>query len=259
MIAAPIQIDKEKYVCVVMVIANLEQKRLYVHESFLTKNLQEIVASNSVRGSNASSPQPQGDVAKVLQNYLIDKQNVENNNIKENKNMNKNKIRLTESQLHRVIKESVKKVLRELDYKTYQNAAKKAHLRALDDYDDNDTNMNKYLEKSKNFRNAAEDAFIRDYGYDDGQYHTKMHSDMHGSNAKAPGGGYFPYHDDSSLRIYDRNDKFNILGIPHERSVARDDYIKKMIIPFCTTFWNVLNAEYDLSRLNIRILSQMFL
>jgi hypothetical protein len=39
--------------------------------------------------------------------------------------MNKNKIRLTESQLHRVIKESVKKVLRELDYKTYQNAAKK--------------------------------------------------------------------------------------------------------------------------------------
>jgi hypothetical protein len=77
MIAAPIQIDKEKYVCVVMVIANLEQKRLYVHESFLTKNLQEIVASNSVRGSNASSPQPQGDVAKVLQNYLIDKQNVE--------------------------------------------------------------------------------------------------------------------------------------------------------------------------------------
>src|SRR5574344_306968 len=122
------------------------------------------------------------------------------------------KIRLTESQLHKVIKESVKKVLRELDYKTYQNAAKKAHLRALDDYDDNDTNMNKYLEKSKNFRNAAEDAFIRDYGYDDGQYHTKMHSDMHGSNTQAPGGGYFPYHDDSSLRIYDRNDKFNIFG-----------------------------------------------
>jgi hypothetical protein len=78
MIAAPIQIDEEKYVCVVMVIANLEQKRLYVHESFLTKNLQEIVASNSVRGSNASSPQPQGEVAKVLQNYLIDKQNLKN-------------------------------------------------------------------------------------------------------------------------------------------------------------------------------------
>jgi hypothetical protein len=120
MIAAPIQIDKEKYVCVVMVIANLEQKRLYVHESFLTKNLQEIVASNSVRGSNASSPQPQGDVAKVLQNYLIDKQNVENNNIKENKNMNKNKIRLTESQLHRVIKEAVNKILNE-DFGGYYN------------------------------------------------------------------------------------------------------------------------------------------
>lgn len=66
MIAAPIQIGEEKYVCVVMVIANLEQKRLYVHESFLTKNLQEVVASNLVHGSNASSPQPQGEVAKVL-------------------------------------------------------------------------------------------------------------------------------------------------------------------------------------------------
>ena len=73
MIAAPIQICKEKYVCVVEVIANLELKRLYVHESFLIKNLQEVVASNSVHGSTASSPQPNGDVAKVLHNFLISK------------------------------------------------------------------------------------------------------------------------------------------------------------------------------------------
>lgn len=37
MIAAPIQIGEEKYVYVVEVIANLEQRRLYVHESFLRK------------------------------------------------------------------------------------------------------------------------------------------------------------------------------------------------------------------------------
>lgn len=36
----------------------------------------------------------------------------------------KNKVRLTESQLHRVIKESVKQVLSELDWKTYMNAAR---------------------------------------------------------------------------------------------------------------------------------------
>lgn len=42
--------------------------------------------------------------------------------------MNKNNIvRLTESQLHQVIKESVKQVLSELDWKTYANAARKAN------------------------------------------------------------------------------------------------------------------------------------
>ena len=40
--------------------------------------------------------------------------------------MNKKLIRLTESDLHKVIKESVNKVLTELDWKTYANAAKKA-------------------------------------------------------------------------------------------------------------------------------------
>lgn len=42
-----------------------------------------------------------------------------------NTNMNKNKIRLTESQLHNMISESVKQVLSELDWKTYASAADK--------------------------------------------------------------------------------------------------------------------------------------
>lgn len=78
-IAAPIQIAEEKYVCAVEVIANLKQQRLYLHESFLTKNLQEVVASNPVHESTASSPQPNGGIANVLQNYLITKHKVENN------------------------------------------------------------------------------------------------------------------------------------------------------------------------------------
>ena len=63
----------------VEVIANLKQQRLYLHESFLTKNLQEVVASNPVHESTASSPQPNGGIANVLQNYLITKHEVENN------------------------------------------------------------------------------------------------------------------------------------------------------------------------------------
>ena len=40
--------------------------------------------------------------------------------------MNKKLIRLTESDLHKIVKESVNKVLTELDWRTYANAAKKA-------------------------------------------------------------------------------------------------------------------------------------
>lgn len=51
---------------------------------------------------------------------------------KHDKNMNKKLIRLTESDLHKVIKESVNKVLTELDWRTYANAGKKAHGEVLD-------------------------------------------------------------------------------------------------------------------------------
>ena len=38
----------------------------------------------------------------------------------------KQKIKLTESDLHRIIKESVKQILSELDWRTYQSAAEKS-------------------------------------------------------------------------------------------------------------------------------------
>ena len=47
-------------------------------------------------------------------------------------NNTRNRVRLTESQLHNVITESVKQVLSELDWKTYANAAKKASERGED-------------------------------------------------------------------------------------------------------------------------------
>ena len=64
----------------------------------------------------------------------------------------KQRIRLTESDLHRVIKESVRQVLSELDWRTYHSAYEKAseqgdHKRAL------------------KFRQAADNAFNREHGY----------------------------------------------------------------------------------------------
>ena len=41
--------------------------------------------------------------------------------------MSKRRIRLTESDLHNIIKESVNNILSELDWRTYQSAADKAN------------------------------------------------------------------------------------------------------------------------------------
>lgn len=75
-----------------------------------------------------SNPKKHAKVYKLTPNNASEVI-TENNNTK---NM-KNRIRLTESQLHRVIKESVKQVLSELDWKTYANAAKKRALQGNDD------------------------------------------------------------------------------------------------------------------------------
>ena len=82
MIAAPITIGVEKYICVVEVIANLKVNRLYVHEAFVIKTLFEDAASNSVQGSETTSPHPQGEIAKVLQNYVCANKNILNEKIR---------------------------------------------------------------------------------------------------------------------------------------------------------------------------------
>ena len=73
MMAAPIIIGNDSFICVVVVIFNLQEKRLYLHETFLTEKIPEIAASSLVRGSIAASPQSQGSIAKVLHNLLKSK------------------------------------------------------------------------------------------------------------------------------------------------------------------------------------------
>ena len=73
MMAAPIVIGDDSFICVVVVIYNLKERRLYLHESFLTEKIPEIAASSLVRGSSAASPQSRGSIAKILQRFLITK------------------------------------------------------------------------------------------------------------------------------------------------------------------------------------------
>lgn len=73
MVAAPILIGSDSFICVVVIIYNLKEKRLYLHESFLTEKIPEIAASSLVRVSEAESPQSRGSIAKILSRFLKNK------------------------------------------------------------------------------------------------------------------------------------------------------------------------------------------
>ena len=73
MMAAPIMIGTDSFICVVVVIYNLSERRLYLHESFLTEKIPEIAASSLVRGSITASPQSRGNIAKILSKWFISK------------------------------------------------------------------------------------------------------------------------------------------------------------------------------------------
>ena len=70
MMAAPILIGTDSFICVVVVIYNLKERRLYLHETFLTEKIPEIAASSLVRGGKPASPQSLGTVAKILLSFL---------------------------------------------------------------------------------------------------------------------------------------------------------------------------------------------
>jgi hypothetical protein len=153
----------------------------------------------------------------------------------------KRRVRLTEGDLHRIVKESVNRMLTELDWKTYQNAAKKAHLRALDDYSGqagrgkyDAEKYNGYLKRASNFRKAAEDAFNREHGYDDGRFHLGLDSNMHGSS-----NGHYRYTDDSSINTHDRND---ILDWGGERPYDLDYSFDRGWVP------QEVNNRYDAAK-----------
>ena len=136
----------------------------------------------------------------------------------------KQTIKLKESEFKRLITESVKGVINELDWKTYQHAAKKAHLKSLDNYGYGQPNYDEdksseYIRKSSNFSKAAEDAFNKEYGYDDGRYHLGLNSRRQGSSTIAPGGGTFPYYDVSDISAGDRNDTYKWGGRTFEKGL----------------------------------------
>ena len=70
MMAAPILIGTDSFICVVVIIYNLMERRLYLHETFLTEKIPEIAASSLVRGGKTASPQFPGSFAKIPLSFL---------------------------------------------------------------------------------------------------------------------------------------------------------------------------------------------
>lgn len=86
-------------------------------------------------------------------------------------------VHLTEGQLHNVIKESVKQVLSELDWKTYDNAANKRYGQWAKYYWRDDEEDKKNFKSYRRLKGAARDAFDRDFGYSDKDGYLKTDID----------------------------------------------------------------------------------
>lgn len=133
----PLQRDYAKYRHHMSDIPNLEKKHQMDNdwskyynqneipdESYLDLNLNTWDNGGNMSMSALSDDKAgqygRAQTGSTLRSYL---KNLKNESYKGRTN----KVRLTESQLHSVIEESVKRMLSELDWKTYANAAKKRH------------------------------------------------------------------------------------------------------------------------------------
>lgn len=79
--------------------------------------------------------------------------------------MNKNRIKITENELKQIVTESVKKVLTELDWRTYASAGEKA-AKQRDNAKDEITRIIRG-QQAKAFDDASHEAYIKQYGLED--------------------------------------------------------------------------------------------
>lgn len=101
--------------------------------------------------------------------------------------MGKQIIRLTESDLHQMVKESVNKILSELDWRTYASANEKATNQFLDKARGsaslNDLNNDRRARQANGFRKASVDALNKKFGGDNTD-DFELYSTIGGSGLK---------------------------------------------------------------------------
>ena len=143
--------------------------------------------------------------------------------------MVKNRIRLTESDLHRVIKESVNKILTEMEWQTYMNASRKRKAQADDfrkvsGFDVYDTSMDKSADELERF---AQERFMQKHGKnghshnyegDSPSYKGRYHNPMTDFDFDVKNPNYRTWDDDDSEEpghtAEHRKYRYGV-GIPH--------------------------------------------
>ena len=130
----------------------------YVYSSKCIRNkyingLAKAIMEASVNGKYID---PLANLYRAAKTKSLNSSTTQRNNNQElncNTNMNKKLIRLTESDLHKIVKESVNRVLTELDWKTYDSAMRKAAEKGQ-------------WERVGAFGDASKKAFNKQFGYE---------------------------------------------------------------------------------------------
>lgn len=114
------------------------------------------INDNLYRAVDGIDISPQDFRAIARERYQIDLNDLQEMT---KKTMNKNIFRLTEGDLRKLVMESAKKILSELDWQTYASAAKKN-----DEWRQNNPHRANQWNRSMDFRRAARDAFDKKHG-----------------------------------------------------------------------------------------------
>ena len=122
------------------------------------------------------------------------------------------KIQLTEGEFHDLIENTVKQILSELDWKTYANAS--------------DKTRSEMSRRTREFGEAAREAFDRDYGYSDNNDGTDIV--MAGNYYYKPHVAAFKPNKDKTLDSYKEGDEGTIEDFLNDRQ--KPENAKKSIL-----------------------------
>lgn len=161
--------------------------------------------------------------------------------------MNKKLIRLTESDLHRIVKESVNKVLTELDWKTYMNYSQGRANQGDAAFKNGDENMaRKYWDKAHNGVYSAKNAFGKQYNH--GYAPTGRGDEITMSDVYDNGRGNIYTTYDSPDKYYDRSRSFhsrNGDGFEYDSSGRKEQEIRDIAGNYRAN--DVMNANKDVN------------